>query len=139
MSPITCITGGMSIGEMVKLTSSGLWVKTFLQEETYSRQCDGCGDSDGYSPRASESSVSSSFTESTTVATARRCPKSSTIATAIRTEPTTVPESATVEHVCEPFCFSRELRAYAVMGGEEALRLRRKMSSYRWNFGTKTV
>ena len=28
MSPITCITGGMSIGEMVKLTSSGLWVKT---------------------------------------------------------------------------------------------------------------
>ena len=35
MSPITCITGGMSIGEMVKLTSSGLWVKTFLQEENY--------------------------------------------------------------------------------------------------------
>ena len=104
MSPITCITGGMSIGEMVKLTSSGLWVKTFLQEENYSRQCDGCGDPDGIRPRL-ESSVSSSFPESTTVATARRCPKSSAIATAIRTEPTTVPESATVENVCEPFAF----------------------------------
>ena len=109
MSPITCITGGMSIGEMVKLTSSGLWVKTFLQEENYSRQCDGWGIGWVFAP-ASESSVSSSFPESTTVATARRCPKSSAIATAIRTEPTTVPESATVENVCEPFCFSRELR-----------------------------
>jgi hypothetical protein len=49
-TPIECITGGMTIGEMVKLTPSGLWVKTFLQEWTFSRQCDGCGGPDGYSP-----------------------------------------------------------------------------------------
>ena len=36
-TPIECITGGMTIGEMVKLTPSGLWVKTFLQEWTFSR------------------------------------------------------------------------------------------------------
>ena len=38
-SVIGCATGGLTVGEMIKLSSNGLWVKTFLQESTFSRQC----------------------------------------------------------------------------------------------------